>query len=154
MEKKFYLTKQGLEKLKSDYVKMKLLKEGRLDRETPMPFDSDELNAEFIAFKEDLDLLNVKLEELEYILHNFEIIKPPKSKEERQKVNLGATVLLDVDGEKDQFFITGTLEANPSLGRLSNESPVGQILIGKKAGDEIVLNSPVVVKYKILKVSY
>jgi len=154
MDKKFYLTKQGLEKLKNDFAILKYLKAGRLDRETPTPFDSDELNAEFIAFKEDLDLLNVKIEELEYILHNFEIITSPKDKTEREKVNLGAKVLIDIDGEKDEFVIVGTLEANPSLGKISNESPVGRLLMGKKVGETVTLKSPVCVKYKIQKVSY
>ena len=48
----------------------------------------------------------------------------------------------------------GTLEANPELGKISNESPVGKALLGHKAGDEIVINSPQKISYKIKNVRY
>jgi transcription elongation factor GreA len=51
-------------------------------------------------------------------------------------------------------MIVGTLEANPSEGKISNESPVGKALLGKKVGDEIVITSPINVKYKIKKIRY
>ena len=57
------------------------------------------------------------------------------SKEKRNVVGLGATVGVEVDGQKDEFQLVGSLEANPSAGRISNESPVGRALLGHRAGE-------------------
>ena len=69
-------------------------------------------------------------------------------------VDLGAKVKIDIAGKKDEFMIVGTLEANPSLGKISNESPVGRALLGHKVGDEIVVSSPMKTTYKIKKIKY
>jgi transcription elongation factor GreA len=63
-------------------------------------------------------------------------------------------VVVEVNGEEDEFQIVGTLEANPLLGKISNESPVGSALMGKKVGDEIIISSPVKTVYKIKKIKY
>lgn len=152
-EKVFYLTKDGLKKVGEEYKKLKELRRVRLGKQAPSALYSEELNAEFVSFKEELDYLDSRIEELEYILKNFEIIKPPSFKE-RNRVCLGASVAVEIDGQTDEFLIVGTLEANPSLGRISNESPVGKALLGCKVGDEVVINSPIRVVYKIKKIKY
>ena len=63
-------------------------------------------------------------------------------------------VKIDVDGQKDEFVIVGTLEANPALGKISNESPVGKALLGHKIGDEVLVSSPAEIKYKIKNIKY
>ena len=151
--KKFYLTKQGLEKVEQDLKKLKSLRRAKVGGEAPIAVYSSELNAEFVDFREDLNYLDAKIDELEHVLKNYEIIKAPAT-QDKSKISLGASVLVDIDGQQDEFLIVGTLEANPSLGRISDESPVGQVLLNRKAGDEIVLNSPIKVVYKIKKVSY
>jgi len=152
-DKTFYLTKDGLKKLKAEFEKLKELKRTKTDEEAPSAFFSEELSAEFVSFRDDMDLLDVKFEEFECILKNYEIIKYP-AKEERDKVCLGATVAVEVDGKKDEFVMVGTLEANPSKGRISNESPVGKAMLGLCVGDEAIISSPVRLVYKIKKVSY
>jgi len=153
MDKKFYLTKNGVLALKQEEEKLKTLKELKLKEGAPAPLYSEELNTEFVAFREDLDYLQGRLEEIEHILNNYQLIKPP-SKAKRQEAGLGAELLVAVNDEKQTFKIVGTLEAEPSLGRISNESPVGQAFLGKKAGDEVVLTAPAKIKYKILKIKY
>ena len=69
-------------------------------------------------------------------------------------VNLGATVLVEVDGQNDEFMIVGSLEANPAIGKISNESPVGRMLLGHRVGDEVVVSSPIQTVYKIKKIKY
>ena len=59
-----------------------------------------------------------------------------------------------MDGQKDEFVIVGTLEANPALGKISNESPVGKALLGHKIGDEVVVSSPMKTTYKIRNIKY
>jgi len=104
--------------------------------------------------KEDLEILERKTEELENILKNYQIIKfPPKAKQ--NIVDLGAKVFLeDSSGQKVKFQIVGTLEANPFLEKISNESPVGKALLGCKVGEKVDIDSPVKLEYKILKITY
>ena len=151
--KAYYLTEQGLDKLKEEFTQLKELRKSKLGKEAPSAFYSEELNSEFVSFRDDMDVLDAKLEEIEYVLNNHEIIKlPPAS--ERDKINLGAKVKVEIEGEIDEFIIVGTWEANPALGMISNESPVGMALMGKKAGDMATINSPVKIEYKIKKITY
>ncbi len=153
MGKKYYLTKEGLKKIEKEYKKLLKLKKQKSRGGAPSVLHSDELSAEFVSYREDLDFLDSKIEELQHILKNYELIKPPPKKE-KNKVHLGAQVKVEVDGQIDEFIIVGTLEANPTLGKISNESPVGKALLGHKVGDEVVLSSPVKVVYKIKSIKY
>lgn len=153
-QRKYYLTVAGLENLKKEY---KILKGIRLAKtkgeEAPEILHSEDLNPEYLSFQEDLSFLETRTIELENIFKNAELIEFP-SKEKRNIICLGAEVTIEVDGDKDEFKIVGTLEANPSLGRISNESPVGRALLGHRVGDEIVVSSPIKVIYKIKKIRY
>ena len=151
--KKYYLTKEGLEKVKREFKKLSKLRSLKSKEDVPSVLHSEELNAEFVAFREDFDLLESRIGELEYILKNFGLVKPPPRKE-RKKIHLGAQVKVEVDGQVDDFLIVGTLEANPSLGKISNESPVGKALLGHKVGEEAVISSPIKVIYKIKNIKY
>lgn len=154
MNKKFYLTKEGLERIKKEYFTLKALKMSKLRGETPKILHSEDIDPEYLSFKEDLVFLETRINELEHILKNYELIKiPPRDKQ--NIVNLGATVTLeDLDGKINEFMILGTLEANPSEGKISSESPVGRALLGKKVGDIVVITSPIKVTYKIKKIKY
>ncbi len=151
--KKFYLTKKGLENFKKEHQTLKNLRAAKTKGEAPKIWESEDLNPEYLSFQEDLSFLETRIAELENILKNAFLIKPP-SKKESKMINLGATVKVKVDGERDEFTIVGTLEANPSLGRISNESPVGVALLGHKTGDEVVVSSPIKTVYKIKKIKY
>jgi len=152
-EKKFYLTKEGLERIKKEYRTLKELKLAKTRGESPKILHSEDLNPEYLAFQEDISFLELRIIELENIIKNAELIRPPK-KEKQNIIDLGATVLVEVDGLTDEFTILGSLESNPSLGKISNESPVGHALLGGKVGDEVFISSPVKIIYKILKIKY
>ena len=77
---------------------------------------------------------------------------PPK--EEQDVIRLGAKVLVEVSGQTDEFKIIGTLESDPCVGRLSDESPVGKALLGHKVGDKVVVSSSIKTVYKIKKIKY
>lgn len=150
---KFYITKQKLQEIKDEYKELLDFERKKTKGETPKIFESEDLNPEYVSYQEDLSFLRARIQGLENIFKNYELIKiPPKGKQ--NIVGLGAKVIVAVEGEKDEFIITGTLEANPSLGRISNESPVGRALVGHKVGDEIMISSPIKVVYKILKINY
>ena len=152
-EKKFYLTKQGLEKIKKEYQDLRDLKFAKTKGEIPKIWHSEDINPEYLSFREDLSFLETRIIELENILKNVELIKPPP-KERQNIVNLGATILVEVEGQKDEFTLVSSLEANPSIGRISNESPVGRALLGHKVGEMITVQSAMKTTYKIKKIKY
>lgn len=152
-DKKFYLTKEGLERTKKEYQDLKAIKFSKTKGEFPQAWQSEDLNPEYISFREDLSFLEARIADLECILKNAETIGAP-SKDRQDIVDLGATVLVEVDGQKDEFKIVGTLEANPTLGKISNESPVGAALLGHQVGDEATVQSSVKTIYRIKKIKY
>jgi len=153
-ERKFYLTKEGLKRIKNEYKELKALRLAKTKGEAPRTWQSEDLNPEYLSLQEDLSFLEFRIVELENILKNAELIKPPP-KERRSIVNLGATVTLEeADGQINEFMVVGSLEANPSLGKISNESSVGKALLGHKINDEVMLTSPIKIVYKIKKIRY
>ena len=149
----YYLTKEGLRGLKREYEELLKMRKLKSKGDVPSVFHSEELSAEFVAFREDLDLLESRIEELEHIFKNVELIKPP-SPIEKDKIHLGAQIKVEVDGQTDEFVLVGTLEANPVMGKISNESPVGQALLNHQVGDEVTISSPIKVTYKIKLIKY
>lgn len=152
-DKIYYLTRDGLKRIKKEFEELQTIKLMKTRGEAPKILHSEDIDPEYLALQEDLSLLDIRLNELETILKNTQIIKTP-SKAEQNKIDLGATVLVNINGADNELTIVGTLEANPAKGWISNESPVGQILLGKQAGQEVIVNSPSKTVYKIKKISY
>lgn len=154
MEKeRFYLTKQKLREFKKEYKDLLVFEHLKVKKGAPKIFQSEDINQEYLSFQEDLSFLRARKDELENILKNYELIESPP-KENQKVIALGAKVRVGIDGDKDEFEIVGTLEANPSLGKISNESPIGRAFMGRRVGDEIVFSSPVKTIYKILRIKY
>lgn len=152
-ERKFYLTEQGLKKIKKEYNGLKTIRLLKTTGEFPKILQSEDVNPEYLSLQEDLDFLDTRIAELENVLKNVVMIQlPPKEKQD--VVNLGARVLIEVDGQTDEFEIIGSLEANPALGKISNQSPVGSALLGHKVGDKVVVQSAMKTVYKIKKIKY
>jgi transcription elongation factor GreA len=152
-EKKFYLTKEGLARIEKEVKDLKALKYAKTTGESPKILQSEDLNQEYLSFQEDMSFIESRLTELEYVLKNAELIKNP-SKGKQETVELGSKVYVNVEGQEDEFTLVGSLEANPSMGRISNESPVGRALLGHKVGDEVLVSSPIKTRYKIKKIKY
>jgi transcription elongation factor GreA len=154
LEKKaFYVTKDKLKDLEAEYEKLVDFERVKtVGQEAPKMLESEDMNPEFVAYQEDMERLRTRIDELKNILDNHVIIKKPP-KEKQEIVDIGARVKVDLDGKHSEFTIVGTLEANPEEGRISNESPVGAALIGRKVGDEITLphNN---LRYKVRNISY
>ena len=150
----FYITKEKLQELKKEYEELLSLERKKsLGQEAPKILESEDLNPEFVSFQEDVGFLRSRIDELKNILERHELIKnPPRDK--RGVVGLGAKVKIDVDGQRDEFVVVGTLEANPALGKISDESPVGKALLGHRVGDVVVVSSPIKITYKIKNIKY
>ena len=152
--KKFYLTKEGIGRIKKEYEDLRCIKTLKTEGEMPKILHSEDLNPEYLSLQEDLGFLDFRLAELKNILENFELIQIP-IKSQRDTVGLGATVTLkEPDGQINEFMIVDSLEANPNEGKISSESPVGKALLGKKIGEEVIITSPIKVVYKIKKIKY
>lgn len=153
-EKIFYITKEKLKELKGEYERLVVSEHDKtIGQEAPKMLESEDVNPEFLSFQEDIGSLRSRLDEVKDIIDHHQLIKNPP-KEKRALVDLGAKVKLDVNGKKNEFMIVGTLEANPEAGMISNESPVGKALLGRKVGDEIIVTSPTKKAYKIKSIKY
>lgn len=155
MDKKvYYITKEKVKEIIREHDSLVALERRKImGEEAPKVLESEDLNPEFVSFQEDMDFMRSRIRELKNIIDNHEIIKKP-SREQMSFVNIGATVGVDIGGRKDEFMIVGTIEANPGLGKISNESPVGKALLGRMAGDEVVVSSPIKTIYKIKNIKY
>ena len=140
-KKEFYLTKDGVEKLKGeleDLIKAQRPKVAQELKEAKEYGDLSE-NASWDAAKDHQSFIEGRISELEHILRNVVVIKAPRT---TGKVNIGSTVHLEVEDGRQIYTIVGSTEANPTEGRISNESPIGQALMGKTKGDEVIINVP------------
>jgi len=150
----FYITKKKLQELKKEHDELIAFEHTKVvGYEAPKILESDDINPEFISFQEDMDFLRSRIAELKNVLEHYTLIKNPP-KEKQMFVHLGAEVKIEVAGKSDELMLVGTLEANPVLGKISSESPVGKALLGKKVGDEVIVPSPIKTVYKIKKITY
>ena len=93
-------------------------------------------NEEYSSARSEQKVAENRILEIQEILKNAKIIRGGK----KDKVSLGATVLFTLSGKKTEYTIVGPTEANPLEGKISNESPIGQVLFGHKVGDELQFN--------------
>ena len=100
-------------------------------------------NAEYLSAKEDQGFLEGRIQELQRTISGAEIIDEDASNDSHT-VRLGShvTVVEDNEGEAETFQIVGQVEANPSEGKISQDSPVGQALVGCKVGDVVRVQAP------------
>jgi len=152
MNKKYYLTKQGLENVKRELEELKKLQRNEIMEQAPAMLEGDALNPDYSFYQENIEELEKRIEELESIIKHYSIIKRP-AKKDQELVCIGANLKLKDNSGKDAVFtIVGTLEANPFNGLISNESPAGMAFIGKKVGDTVTINGGP--SYKITKIQY
>ena len=110
-------------------------------------------NAEYDAAKDEQRDIEARIDEIEKILKNAEVVV--EDEVDFDKINIGCTVLLyDVEFEEEiEFKIVGSTEANSLEGKISNESPVGKALIGKSVNDVVEVETQAgVIEYKVLKI--
>lgn len=109
---------------------------------------------EYDAAKDEQRDIEARIEELEGILKNAEVVV--EDEVDFDKINVGCTVkVFDITFDEEmEFKIVGSTEANSLVGKISNESPVGQALIGKKVGDTVSVETQAgEIKYKVLEIS-
>lgn len=140
--KQYRLTQDGIDELKAELDKLIAARADVADAiKTAREFGDLSENAEYQSARQEQEKNEARVSELEHILANVELITSPKK---GGKVQLGANVkLTGKDGKEKEFKIVGTVEADPLNGKISDESPIGQALLGKKVGDEVEIKTPV-----------
>jgi transcription elongation factor GreA len=140
MKKVYRLTQAGVDELKSELsglVAQRPNIASRIKQARELGDLSE--NAEYQTAREEQDRLETRISELEHILQNSEIIKKPKND---GQVRLGSNVSLKNAGKPLQFQVVGTMEADPTRGKISDESPIGKALMGKRVGDKAEIKTP------------
>lgn len=152
-KKKFFVTQEGLEELKKELHNLQKIKRPEvLDRVSKAREMGDlSENSEYHAARDELSLIDGRVEELSEIMKNVQIIEEDPSD---GSVKIGSKVNLHINGKKkDVFTIVGEWEADPRNKKISHESPIGKALIGKGVGDEVEVEAPAgKIKYTILEV--
>ena len=150
------LTRAGLEKIQQEYKELKDYLTVDIAQKLKEAREQGDLseNAEYDAAKDEQRDVQARLDEIDRILKNVEVIDEDDI--DLKKITVGSTVkLLDKEFDEElEFTIVGAVEANSSLGLISNESPLGRALIGHKKNDNVKVDAPAgVITYKVLEIS-
>jgi len=142
MDKKIYLTKEGLEELKKEYEELRTVKRPEvLDRVTEARNQGDlSENAEYVAAREELSFMDGRIDEIEDLLKQVTLIEQTKGS--TGGVALGSRVTLKINGKEEVFMVVGEWEADPAAKKISHESPLGKALLGKMKGDKVEVEAP------------
>lgn len=139
MKKQYQITAEGKKELELELEELKA-RRGEVADKISEARDFGDLseNAEYDAAREEQGLLETRIAEIEDILNNAEIIKASK----KSTIGLGSRVELKTGAKKVAYIIVGPVEANPLEGKVSNESPIGMALYGKKVDDKVTISTP------------
>ena len=139
MKKKFKITEKGKKDLEQELDELKS-RRGVIAEKIADARDYGDLseNAEYDAARDEQNVMESRIEEIEDILNNAEIISSQKS----DRVCLGSLVELESNGSHFSYTIVSPIEANPLDGKISNESPLGVALMDKIVGDEAAITTP------------
>lgn len=154
-EKKNILTYEGLKKYESELEHLKVVKRQEVAQKIKEAREQGDLseNAEYDAAKDEQRDIEARIEELEKILKNAEVVD--EDEVDLDKINIGCQVkILDIEfNEELEYKIVGSTEANSLKGKISNESPVGKALIGHKVGDTVEVETQAgMFSYKVLEI--
>ena len=144
MAKVIKLTDDGLKKLEEELERLKT--EGRADIAEKIKVargygDLSE-NSEYDEAKNEQAKIEARIVEIEEMLKNVEIIEDVKGAAKTVMVGVNVKVLDEEYGDESEYRVVGSTEADPRDGKISDESPVGRALMGKKIGDEVVVEAP------------
>ena len=154
-DKKHILTYAGLKQYEDELQNLKVVKRKEVAQKIKEAREQGDLseNAEYDAAKDEQRDIELRIEELEKVLKNAEVVVEDEI--DVDKINIGCKVkLLDVEYDEEmEFFIVGSTEANSLQNKISNEAPVGRALIGKSVGDVVDVETQAgIIQYKVLEI--
>jgi transcription elongation factor GreA len=99
-------------------------------------------NAAYDAARMDQAMIEKRISELENMLRNVEVLEDAEAGEDTSVIRLGSQVVVDFEGDEERYTVVGAIEAKPAMGLISTESPIGRVLLGKRAGDKAQVQTP------------
>jgi transcription elongation factor GreA len=148
-----YLSRDGLEKLRAELDEMVNARRAEVAQRIHDAKEHGDLseNAEYEDAKNEQAFVEGRIQTLEAIIKNATIIDENHSSDH---VGVGSSVVVDGPDGEEKFMIVGSAEAKPADGKISNESPVGRALLGKKKGEKVVVRVPAGdFSYKIVRIA-
>ena len=142
MNKKVYLTQNGLERFQAELEHLRSVKRKEIAERIQDLYDEEDEDgsAEYQLAKQDQAFLEGRILELQRLLNEAALIAPSGNKE---SIEVGSTVIVkEGRGKHESYTIVGSPEADPRIGLISDESPLGKALLGHKAGDKVTVESP------------
>ena len=154
-DKKHILTYAGLKQYEDELQNLKVVRRKEVAQKIKEAREQGDLseNAEYDAAKDEQRDIELRIEELEKLLKNAEVVVEEEI--DVNKINIGCKVkLLDVEYDEEmEFYIVGSTEASSLQNKISNEAPVGRALIGKSVGDVVDVETQAgIIQYKVLEI--
>jgi transcription elongation factor GreA len=141
--KRVPVTREGLERLKAEIEDLKSVRRPAIAAIVAEARSHGDLreNSAYDAARHDQMMNEKRISDLEALLRNAEVMEDGGITR-GDLVGIGNTVVVDFDGEEERYTIVGAIEAKPTAGRISNESPIGRALLGKRAGQVAQVPTP------------
>ncbi|MDE6636537.1 MAG: transcription elongation factor GreA [Lachnospiraceae bacterium] len=154
-EKKNVITYEGVQELEKELEELKFVRRKEVAGKIKEAREQGDLseNAEYDAAKEEQAAIEARIEEIDKILKNVEVVTDEDI--DSGKINIGSVITIkDVEfGDEFEYKLVGSTEADSLKGKISNESPVGIALIGKGIGDIVEVEAPAgSIKYEIVDI--
>ena len=154
-EKKKILTYEGLKKLEDELQDLKVVQRREIAQKIKEAREQGDLkeNAEYDAAKDEQRDIEARIEQIEKILKNAEVVLDEEI--DLNKISIGCVVrVLDIEyDEEEEYKLVGSSEASSLQNKISNESPIGRALLGAQVGDVVEVEAPIgVVQYKVLSI--
>ena len=150
-----YLTAEGAQKLRLELKELKENSRPEIAKRLRSAIQMGDLseNADYHKAKEDQAFLEGRIQELEYLLSNALIIEEKGIRSDI--IDVGSHVTIQEEGDEPiTYQIVGAKEASPRNGRISNESPIGKALLGRRVGDVIIVEAPIgTINYKVISIN-
>ena len=155
MDKKNILTYQGLQKLEDELQNLKVVRRKEVAQKIKEAREQGDLseNAEYDAAKDEQRDIEARIEQIEKILKNAEVVV--EEEVDLDKISVGCRVkILDMEYDEElDYKIVGSSEANSLKGKISNESPVGKALLGARIGEVVTVETQAGdLNYKVLEI--
>lgn len=143
-EKKHYMTAEGKHKLEQELEFLKTDRRKQVVERIKIARSFGDLseNSEYDAAKDEQAFVEARIQQLEQIIRHSVIIEDDASNPDMVNIGKSVTFIELPDGDEESYTIVGSAESDPFEGKISNDSPMGKSLIGKKVGDEVTVPTP------------
>lgn len=144
IQKRYYMTTEGKEKLEKELEHLKTVRRPEVVKRIKIARDFGDLseNSEYDSAKDEQAFVESRIIQVEGMIRNSEIIE--SDQDNPNVVSLGKTVTFTElpDGDEEEYTIVGSAEADPFEGKISNDSPIAKSLIGREVGEEVSVPTP------------